>query len=104
MKNIIKTIALTAALSLVASASFAAAPWSHKQQQRHHQVRKLNHKIANQERRASRAFWNGNVNGAFRHAAKASNMANHKQHVQHQIHRSNHRWERSHVHCHHWYC
>jgi hypothetical protein len=104
MKNGIKTIALTVVLSLVATASLAAAPWSPKQQQRHHQLRRLNHKIVSQERSASRAFWNGNVGGALQHAAVAQNMADRQQHIKHQMHRSNHKWERNHVHCRHGYC
>lgn len=100
MKKTLKIMVLSMVVCATATA-MAATPWGPKQQRRHHQVHKLNHKIARQERKAQRAFWHGNFDGAFKHAATAQQMANHQQHLRHKIHRSNRRWEHNHFHCHH---
>ena len=98
MKLSTKLAAIATGIAFTA-ASFAAAPWSPAQQHRHHQVHRMNHKIARQQRAAQRAFWNGNLNGAFRHAQRAQNIAYRKQAVKHQIRRSNRHWARNHPHC-----
>ena len=95
MKISTKLAAIATGITFTA-ASFAAAPWSHVQQHRHHQVRRMNHKIARQQNAAQRALFRGNLGGALRHASRAQNINDRKQDVQHQIHRSNRHWERNH--------
>jgi hypothetical protein len=103
MKNIIK-ISIATTLAFACTASFAAAPWSPVQQHRRQELHHTTNKMVHQQEAAQRALYNGNINGALRHASRANALAYKRQDIKHEIHHSNRKWERNHLYCGHGYC